>query len=97
TRDKLPASLSKKWITDVLRKRIGYKGLIVSDDLEMGGGLKAAPIDKAALEFIRAGGDLCLICHQQEFIEQAFETMQQSFEGDPGFRRRVAESLHRIA
>jgi len=97
TRDKLPASLSKKWITDVLRKRIGYKGLIVSDDLEMGGVLKAAPIDKAALEFIRAGGDLCLICHQQEFIEQAFETMQQSFEGDPGFRRRVAESLHRIA
>jgi beta-N-acetylhexosaminidase len=97
TRDKLPASLSKKWITDVLRKRIGYKGLIVSDDLEMGGVLKDAPIDKAAVEFIRAGGDLCLICHQQEFIEQAFETMQRRLEGDAGFRRRVPESLNRIA
>ncbi|HEY8670435.1 MAG TPA: glycoside hydrolase family 3 N-terminal domain-containing protein, partial [Terriglobales bacterium] len=41
TRDKLPASLSKKWITDVLRRRIGYRGLVVSDDLEMGGVLQA--------------------------------------------------------
>lgn len=97
TRDKLPASLSKKWITDVLRKRIGYKGLIVSDDLEMGGVLKAATIDEAAVEFIRAGGDLCLICHQQEFIEQAFETMQSTFQRQAGFRRRVAESVKRIA
>ena len=35
TRDRLPASLSKYWISDVLRRKIGYGGLIVSDDLEM--------------------------------------------------------------
>ncbi len=97
TKDKLPASLSKKWITDVLRKRIGYKGVVVSDDLEMGGVLKAAPIDEAAVEFVRAGGDLCLICHQQEFVEQAYETMQRTFARDVRFRRRVAESAKRIA
>jgi beta-N-acetylhexosaminidase len=96
TKDKLPASLSRKWITDVLRKRIGYKGLIVSDDLEMGGVLKAAPIDEASVEFIRAGGDLCLICHQQEFVEQAFETMQRTFSRDASFRRRVVESAKKI-
>lgn len=96
-RDKLPASLSKKWITDTLRKRIGYKGLIVSDDLEMGGVLKAAPIDEAAVEFVRAGGELCLICHQQEFVEQAFETMQRIFDRDASFRRRVGESAKKIA
>jgi beta-N-acetylhexosaminidase len=44
THDRTPASLSKIWITDILRKRIGYRGLIVSDDLEMGGVLSAAPI-----------------------------------------------------
>src|SRR5712691_10456531 len=43
TRDKGPASLSRKWITEVLRKKIGYRGLVVSDDLEMGGVLRAAP------------------------------------------------------
>jgi beta-N-acetylhexosaminidase len=97
TRDRLPASLSKKWISEVLRKRIGYRGLIVSDDLEMGSVLKAAPIDEAAVGFIRAGGDLCLICHQQEFIELAFEAMQRTFERDVAFRRRVQESARRVA
>src|SRR5690348_4892986 len=70
TRDRLPASLSKKWIADVLRRRIGYRGLIVSDDLEMGAVLNAAPIEEAAAGFVRAGGDLCLICHQQEYVEK---------------------------
>jgi beta-N-acetylhexosaminidase len=97
TRDKIPASLSKKWITDVLRTRIGYRGLIVSDDLEMGGVLKTAPIDQAALQFVNAGGDLCLICHQQDFVEQAFETMQRAFARDLRFRRRVQDSAKRIS
>jgi beta-N-acetylhexosaminidase len=97
TRDKLPASLSKKWIADILRRRIGYRGLIASDDLEMGGVLKAAPIDEAAVEFIRAGGDLCLICHEQENVERAFETMVRTAERDSRFRRRVLESAKHVA
>ena len=97
TKDKLPASLSKKWISEVLRRRIGYRGLIVSDDLEMGGVLQEAPIDRAAVEFIRAGGDLCLICHQREGIEQAFETMVHESERHAGFRRRMVESVKRVA
>jgi len=97
TRDRLPASLSKKWITDVLRRRVGFRGLIVSDDLEMGGVLKAAPVDKATTEFIRAGGDLALICHQQENIEAGFEALVRASERDPKFRRRAAESARRIA
>src|SRR5208337_3414547 len=56
THDKTPASLSKKWITGTLRKRIGYRNLIVSDDLEMGAVLSAAPVGNAAVEHIRAGG-----------------------------------------
>jgi beta-N-acetylhexosaminidase len=97
TRDKLPASLSKRWVTHVLRQRIGYRGLIVSDDLEMGGVLKAAPIDRAAVEFVRAGGDLCLVCHEQKNVEQAFETMVREAERNAAFRRRVLESARRIA
>src|SRR6266700_198089 len=97
TRDELPASLSKKWITDVLKRRIGYRGLIVSDDLEMGGVLKAAPIEEAAVEFIRAGGDLCLICHRQEYVERAYEKLVRTAERDFRFRRRVLESAKRVA
>ena len=97
TGDNLPASLSKRWINDVLRRRLGYAGMIVSDDLEMGGVLKAAPIEDAAVGFIRAGGDLCLICHQQENVERAFEKILREAERDARFRHRVLETAKRIA
>ncbi len=96
TKDRTPASLSRVWITDILRKRIGYRKLIVSDDLEMGGVLSAAPVGPAAVEFVRAGGDLCLVCHREDDIAQAFEEISKTEERDPKFARRVRESLRRV-
>ena len=96
TKDGLPATLSKKWITDILRKKIGYRGLIVSDDMEMGAVLKTAPIEQVAVEFIRAGGDLCLICRQEELISRAYEALVHEAEKDQRFARRVAESAARV-
>ena len=97
TGDKLPASLSKKWITEVLRKKIGYRGLVISDDLEMGGVLKALPVEQAAVEFVRAGGDLCLVCHEQAAVERAFAELEREYAKNAAFRRRAEESLRRIA
>jgi beta-N-acetylhexosaminidase len=96
TRDHTPASLSKKWITDILRKKIGYRGLVVSDDLEMGGVLKAAPIEQAAVEHIRAGGDLCLICHIEENIIRSYEALVKEAERNATFARRAKESVARV-
>ena len=96
THDRTPASLSRIWIRDILRKRIGYRNLIVSDDLEMGGVLSAAPIGDAAVGFIRAGGDLCLICHREDYIEQAYEALMKTFDRDKAFARLVAESTLRV-
>jgi beta-N-acetylhexosaminidase len=96
TRNGTPASLSRKWITDVLRKKIGYRGLVVSDDLEMGGVLKAAPIEQAAVEHVRAGGDLCLICHIEEGIIRSYEALVKEVERDAKFARRAKESITRV-
>jgi len=96
TRDRTPASLSKVWITDILRKRIGYRNLIVSDDLEMGGVLSAAPIGEAAVEFVRAGGDLCLVCHREDYVLQAQEALSKAAERDSKFARRVADAGGRV-
>jgi beta-N-acetylhexosaminidase len=96
TQDRTPASLSRKWIADVLRKKIGYRGLVVSDDLEMGGVLKAASIGQAAVGHIRAGGDLCLVCHVAEYVEQAYEALIHEAEHDRKFARRCQESLIRV-
>jgi beta-N-acetylhexosaminidase len=96
TKERTPASLSKKWITDILRKKIGYRGLICSDDLEMGGVLAAAPIEQATIGHIRAGGDLGLICHQEDFIVRAHEAMIREAARDRAFARRVQESAQRV-
>ena len=97
THDARPATLSKKWMADVLRRKIGFRGLIASDDMEMGALLKTMPIGQASVEFIRAGGDLCLICHEQKNVESAFEAMVRACERDSKFRRRAAESAKRAA
>jgi len=96
TSDRTPASLSNIWITDILRKRMGYRNLIVSDDLEMGGVLSAAPIGEAAVGFVRAGGDLCLLCHREDYILQAYEALVKTAERDAKFTRRVVESERRV-
>lgn len=96
TKERTPASLSKKWITGILREKIGYRGLICSDDLEMGGVLKAAPIEQATVEFIRAGGDLGLICHQEDYIVRAFAGLTREAGRDRKFARRVEESSRRV-
>jgi beta-N-acetylhexosaminidase len=100
TKDRPPASLSRKWITDILRKRIGSRGLICSDDLEMGGVLAAAPIEEAIeqamIGHIRAGGDLGLICHQESFVLRGYEALVREAERDRAFARRVQESARRV-
>lgn len=94
--DRTPASLSKIWITDILRKRIGFCNLIVSDDLEMGGVLSAAPVGDAAVEFVRAGGDVCLVCHREDYVMQAYEALLKAAERDKKFAKRMAESERRV-
>ena len=96
TKSKIPASLSKTWVTDILRKRIGYKNLILSDDLEMGGVLAAAPVGEAAAESIAAGSDLILVCHSEESVMQAYEGIRGRAERDRNFAKRVAEAGRRV-
>jgi len=90
------ASLSKKWITGILRQRIEYKGLIVSDDLEMGAVLNSSPVEETAAEHMRAGGDLVLICHKEELVVRGYEGLVRAAEKERRFAARVAEAGRRI-
>jgi beta-N-acetylhexosaminidase len=96
TRESTPASQSKKWITDILRKKIGYRGLIASDDLEMGGVLSAAPIELATAQFVRAGGDLCLICHKEEFVTRSYEELARQVADNRAFAERAAQAVKNV-
>ena len=96
TRTGIPASLSPKWIADILRKKIGYRGLVVSDDLEMGGVQAAAPIDEAAVETLRAGADMFLVCHNEAHVWRTYEAVLREAESDPAFARKVSAAARRV-
>ena len=96
TNNKVPASLSRKWMQDVLRKKIGYRGLIVSDDLEMGGVLSTGEIEDVAVETLRAGADMFLVCHNQELVWRGFEAVLRTAERDKRFAAQVAQAAQRV-
>jgi beta-N-acetylhexosaminidase len=97
TGDDTPASLSKKWMTEILRKKIGYRGLIITDDLDMGGVLAAASIEDAAVETLRAGADMFLVCQKEESVRRAFEAVLKQAESDKKFARLVEDKSERVA
>jgi beta-N-acetylhexosaminidase len=82
----LPATASPFWITKVLRKKVGYRGFIFSDDMEMGGILKFMPIEQAAVAAIRAGMNTLEICHSPELILRAYEALMHEAESSATFR-----------
>ena len=96
TKNNLPASLSKKWMKDILRDRIGFRNLIISDDLEMGGVLAAGSIEEVSVETLRAGADMFLVCHNQELVWRGYEAVLREAEKDRKFAAHVAHAARRV-
>ena len=81
----------------VAPERIGYRGIIFSDDLEMGGILKFMPIEEAAVAAVRAGMELLEICHSPELILRAYEALLCEAERSRAFRARVENKARKLA
>jgi beta-N-acetylhexosaminidase len=94
---KQPATVSKFWMQTVLRKRIGYHGIAISDDLEMGGVAKFMPIAEAAVATVRMGADLALICHHPEPILETYEALLREAERSAAFRKMLLERARESA
>jgi beta-N-acetylhexosaminidase len=94
--DEIPASISRHWITGILTKRIGYRGLILSDDMEMGGILGHASIEDAAVAAIAAGTHLIEICKDPALLLRAYEAVLAEAETSPAFRKIVQAASRKI-
>jgi beta-N-acetylhexosaminidase len=91
-----PATLSEQVVTGLLRERLGYRGVIVSDDLDMRAIAGTTGVDQAAVQAIRAGCDVLLLCCNEQFQADAEAALIKTAERDSEFRRRVGESAARV-
>ena len=92
-----PATLSKKILTGLLRHELGYKGVIITDDLEMGAITGEGDAGRAALRAFEAGADLLLICQSQEKAIDGLKKTAAAIAKNPGLSVRMQESLQRVA
>lgn len=91
-----PATLSPEVITGLLRERLGYRGVIVSDDLDMKAIADHMGADVAAVGAIRAGCDALLLCRDERHQADAEAALIREAERDSEFRRRVGEAAARV-
>jgi beta-N-acetylhexosaminidase len=93
----VPATLSRKIMTELLRDKMGFGGLIISDDLEMGAIDKERGLPEGAADAFEAGIDLLLICRDQSLLLESIEHVRNKvLRGEISYER-LNESLERIA
>ncbi len=92
----VPATLSRAVVTGVLRGRLGYRGVIVSDDLDMKAIAATMGADIAAVGAIRAGCDALLLCRDRDNQLLAEQGLIEAAETDAELRARIGESAARI-
>ena len=91
------ASLSPAFVRDLLRDRLQFTGIVITDDLEMEGAVEAAGSPaQAAVAALSAGNDLVMIAHTPRWQRRAWELARQRMQEDAGFRHRVVEAAQRV-
>jgi beta-N-acetylhexosaminidase len=92
-----PASISRSIVTNLLREELGYKHLVVTDDLEMGAIAKHCEIEDAVVRAFHAGEDMLLICATPETIRRGYRALLAAAREDKINEKRLHASLRRIA
>ena len=78
--DTVPATLSRRIVQEMLREKLGYGGVIISDDLEMKAVANFAPIEVLAVRALQAGCDLLPVCSLHDQQATAFEAVVHALE-----------------
>ena len=91
-----PASLSRTVVTELLREKVGFGGVVVADDLGMGAVLAGRSVGEAAVAAVEAGCDLLPICRQADLIRAAHRALVERAGADPGFAGRLHQAAGRI-
>jgi len=95
-----PSSLSPQWITGVLRGELGYQGVVISDDLEMGAIRDHFDLEQTVTMAVRAGMDVLLFSNTAKYRaglgQEILDILLAEAAADPAFAARIEESYERI-
>lgn len=91
-----PSTMSNKILTELLRKDLGFDGIIISDDMTMGAVIENYTLDVAVLEFLKAGGDIALICHGQDNPIKVINFIKESINNGEITLEEIDEKVYRI-
>lgn len=94
--DTYPASMSKEIITGILREDYDFNGVIVTDDLTMGAITDHYGVADAAVQTVKAGGDLLLVAHDPDLTISVFDRLKAAVEAGEISEDRIDESVERI-
>ena len=91
-----PVSLSKPIITDWLRKEMGFDGVVITDDIEVGAAVAGISIEDYAVRTINAGSDMVIVCKHAKHIKDVHDALMQAVENGTISEARLDESVRRI-
>jgi beta-N-acetylhexosaminidase len=92
----VPASLSSRVVEGFLRKKLGYKGVVITDDLTMGAVTTFGLTPELFLRAFEVGNDVLLFSQSTPLVEDAFKTILKAVRGSAVLRERLDHSIERI-
>ena len=94
--EEYPASLSSKIMTDLLRNELGYKGIIITDDMEMGAVANHNDFKTVGVNAVKAGADIVLVCHEYQHEQDVYLGLLDAVDNGEISQQRIDESVKRI-
>ena len=91
-----PVSLSKPIITDWLRNELGFEGVVITDDIEVGAAIAGMSIEDYAVRTINAGSDMVILCKHAKHIKAVHDALTQAVADGTISEARLDESVRRI-
>lgn len=94
--EEYPASLSSKIMIDLLRNELGYKGIIITGDMEMGAVANHNDFRSIGVNAVKAGADIVLVCHEYEHQQEVYLGLLDAVNNGEISQERIDESIKRI-
>lgn len=94
--ESVPATMSRRIITGLLKEELGFKGLVLSDGMEMGAIREFYGTEKGCVKALQAGVDIVFVCHGVDSMESSMQAIQKAYEQNELNKAETQESIRKI-